>query len=308
MRRLRIATRASRLALAQCKLVADALTAATPGLEVELVRVTTQGDQNTDLPLWKIEGVGFFTSELERALLEKRADAAVHSFKDLPTQMTAGLCAAAVFRREHPEDVMVCRSGARSLDAIADGAIIGTSSPRRTAQIKCLRPGLEVASIRGNVETRIRKMEEGQYDAVILARAGLERLGLAERIGFVFDPQVFIPAPAQGALAIQTRADDAETVELVRRVHDEQTAQAVEIERAVLAGLHPGCHAPVGAYARIEAGEVTLTAFVADVSGRPYLKRTLRGPVEQGERLAREMIEQLERDGAKRIILKTGSQ
>lgn len=303
MKQLRIATRASKLALAQCQLVADAIAAATPGLEVELVRITTQGDQNTDLPLWKIEGVGFFTSELERALLEGRADAAVHSYKDLPTQMTPGLCTAAVFRREHPEDVIVSAKAARSLDDIPDGAVIGTSSPRRMAEIRHLRPGLEVASIRGNVETRIKKVEEGQFDAVILARAGLARLGLSERIDFVFDPEVFVPAPAQGALAIQTRLDDAATMERVRRVHDEPTATAVNAERTVLAGLHPGCHAPVGAYARIEGGNIRLIAFVADVSGKPHLRRELRGPVDQGQQLASEMIRQLENDGAKKIIL-----
>ena len=302
MRTLRIATRASRLAMVQCGLVAEALRAAMPGLNIEIINISTQGDRNRQSPLWKIERTGFFTSELERALLEGRADVAVHSYKDLPTQPAEGLRISAVFERKHPEDVLVSSKPIRSLEELTKGVVVGTSSPRRMAQVKHIRPDLKTEPIRGNVETRIRKAEEGQVDAVILARAGLERLGLQDRIRFTFDPSMFVPAPAQGALAIQTRDQDTDIIELVRQVHDEKTAHAAAIERTVLAGLHPGCHAPVGVFAELNDRMVRLVAMVADVSGMPYIKKELSGAVDESTRLADEMISRLLSDGAETII------
>lgn len=300
--KIRIATRGSALAVAQTKLVADRLIAHHPDIRVELVTIQTRGDQEQQSPLWKLEGYGFFTTQVEAALLDGRADIAVHSFKDMPTQCDERLTVASVFARLYPEDAAVAGLGIRGLPDLTEGARIGTSSPRRIAQLKALRPDLDVQPLRGNVETRLQKVRNGQYDAIILARAGLERLGLAEAISFYFDPTVFVPAPAQGALAIQTRTGDTAVRQLVACLHDASTALVVETERAVLSALHPGCHAPVGIYARLVGDELEIFAMAAGLEGWPCLRPHVRGPRENAAAMAVELVEQLRQGGVEKIL------
>jgi len=220
----------------------------------------------------------------------------------MPTEQTEGLTIAAVCERFSPQDCIVCNSPAGSLEDLPKGAKIGTSSFRRIALIKHLRGDLETTAIRGNVETRISKAESGQADAVILARAGLERLGLTDKIAFSFDPLYFIPAPAQGALAVQTRIDDAETTEIVSSINHPTTLLTVSAERTVLTRLHPGCHAPVGVFAKTNCSDIMITAFVADVDGKVFLRREIKGPVAESDCLADKLADELIKDGATRLL------
>jgi hydroxymethylbilane synthase len=302
MKALRIATRGSVLALVQTKQVIRMLKEKHPDLKIEIIPVATAGDQNTDEPLWKLEGVGFFTTQIEKRLLENRADIAVHSFKDLPTAETPGLTIAAVPMRENPADVLVCNQKISSLADIPTGFVIGTSSLRRQAQLLRLRPGLKTAPLRGNVNTRLRKLDEKQYDILIMAAAGLIRLGLQERISFLLDPTEFLPAPAQGALAVQTRADDKNTIELVGTIDDAQTRRIVSAERQVLRRLHPGCHAPVGVFAQKQGDAIHIAAFASKPDGSEFLRREIQGPFRQAEKLADELAEQMLAAGAKQIL------
>jgi len=299
---VRIATRGSALALAQSRLVAERLLAHHPEIQAEPVVVETRGDQQRRRPLWKLEGYGFFTTQVEAALLDGRADMAVHSYKDMPTLTDSRLTTAAIFERLHPEDAAAAAGEVHSLEELAPGMRIGTSSPRRIAQIKALRPDLEVRPLRGNVQTRLETVRRGEFDAVIVARAGLERLGLADRAAFYFDPTVFIPAAAQGALAIQIRSDDSAMRRLVACLHDGPTAIAVRAERAVLTALHPGCHAPVGVYARLVDDAIEITAMAASLDGASCLRRCIRGSQDKAAALAAELVEQLRSDGVAAII------
>jgi len=305
---LRVATRGSDLALAQSGRVTAALRAAHPGLEIEVVTIKTAGDRDRASALWKMPGMGFFTTQVEQALLEGRADVAVHSFKDMPTQPTPGLTLTAISRRRWPEDAVVAQGRLESLDALPAGAVVGTSSPRRIALMRTLRPDMRIEPIRGNVPTRLRKVDKGHVDAVIVARAGLERLGMADRISLVLDPTVFTPAAAQGALAIQCRADDAKTAGLLRAVDDGPTRVLVEAERAVLAGLHPGCHAPVGVYAAFEGeGTMRIWAFLADMEAERVIRKELCGPTETAGQMAQEMIRQILDAGGAEILESMGN-
>ncbi len=302
MKKLRAATRGSKLALAQTHQAVLALQKVHPGLQIEIHIVRTEGDQRSDLPLWKLEGSGFFTAQIERALLERRADLAVHSYKDLPTEETEGLQIAAVPERLFPEDVMVCLNSANSLGDVSSRARIGTSSVRRAAQLRRSRPDLEILPIRGNVETRLRKLQENQYEAIVLARAGLERLGISNWNGFCFDPADFLPAPAQGAIAIQTRTEDREIIDLVGCIHHQPTGLATSAERRVLLRLHPGCHAPVGAFARLDGSRIILSAFAAAPSGSPFLKEEICGPAARALEYADLLAERLLSKGAGDIL------
>ena len=243
---IRLGTRASLLAMTQSRWVAERLSAAL-GREVELVEVTTTGDRN-DAPLAQLGGTGVFVSALREALLDGRIDVAVHSLKDLPTAPAAGLALAAVPLREDPRDVVVARDGL-TLGELPAGSRVGTGSPRRAAQLHALGLGLEIVDIRGNVDTRIRKVREGAYDAVLLARAGLARIGRLEEATEVLDPLQMLPAPGQGALAVETRDDHFATEVAV--LDDTRTRAAVTAERAVLATLEGGCAAPIGALAEV---------------------------------------------------------
>jgi hydroxymethylbilane synthase len=246
---VRLGTRGSKLALWQAEWVRAAL--ARHGASAELVIIATQGDAEVDRPLHELEGKGFFTTEIDAALVEGRIDAAVHSLKDLPTRLVDGLALAAVPRRADPTEALVTRgSGVSSLAGLAAGARIGTSSLRRVAQIRHLRPDLEVVPLRGNVPTRVQKVKDGRdgLAAALLAGAGLERLELADRIAARLDPLEVMPAPGQGALGLEVRADDARTRAALAPLEDAASARAVAAERALLAALGGGCQAPVAAY------------------------------------------------------------
>jgi len=299
---LRLATRGSALALAQTKLVARMLEDKHPGLQTELVIISTQGDQDTEQPLWKMEGVGFFTTQLERALLDGKADVAVHSYKDLPTADTEGLMIAAVPVRENPADCVVSRLKIGSFMQIAPSEFVGTSSLRRQAQLLKLRPDLTIKTIRGNVNTRLRKMDEGQYDLLVMAAAGLLRLGLQDRISFLLESERFLPAPAQGALAVQVRTDDAATRNRVEAIDDMQTRTLVEAERIVLRRLHPGCHAPVGVYARRAGERIVMSAFASRPDGTEELRCEAEGDFAAAQAVAEELAETMISGGAIDIL------
>jgi hydroxymethylbilane synthase len=302
MKTLVVATRGSRLALAQTGIVIDALKNANPDVNFEIKRITTKGDTQTKVALWQLSGFGFFTKQVEEALLAGEADIAIHSFKDMPTEQTEGLAISAVCERFFPQDCVVSNTSAVSFEDLPEGAKIGTSSFRRIAQIKHLRGDLETTTIRGNVETRLSKAESGQVDAVILARAGLERLGLADKISFSFDPLEFIPAPAQGALAVQTMSDDSEAIEAVSSIDHTLTRLVVSAERWVLTRLHPGCHAPVGVFAKIKDSDIIITAFVSDVEGKDFLRKEIQGPLADSAQLANRLADELIDAGAAKLL------
>lgn len=292
---LRLGTRRSTLAGAQARGVADALTART-GAQVELVPVTTVGDTSREA-VAQLGGTGVFVSALREALLTHEVDAAVHSLKDLPTAPDPRVRLAAVPPREDARDVLVARGGAL-LAELPAGSRVGTGSPRRTAQLRALGLGLQVVPVRGNVDTRLRMVETGELDAVVLARAGLARLGRLAEATEALDPLQMLPAPGQGALACECRADDASTADLLGLLDDPFSRAAVTAERAVLARLEAGCTAPVGAYAEVAEGdeetELYLRAVVADVDGSAHLRLSATGslgdPVGLGERLADELV------------------
>ena len=283
-RPLRLGTRASELATSQSGWVADRLRAR--GHEVELVLVQTEGDRST-APLTQIGGTGVFVSALREALLEGRIDCAVHSLKDIPVAEEAGLVVVAVPEREDPRDVLVSRDGLRLAD-LPDGALIGTGSPRRAVQLEDAAPGARVTDLRGNVGSRIAKVTSGALDAIVLAAAGLNRLGRADEASEVLDTTVMLPAPGQGALAVECRSGDAATVELLAVLEHPATRTCVAAERALLAELEAGCSAPVGALARIEGDEIVLDAVVGNASGGT-LRHSLRGADASG--LGREMAQ-----------------
>ncbi|MRK00397.1 hydroxymethylbilane synthase [Aeromicrobium sp. S22] len=295
MTALRLGTRASALAVTQSQHIADRLRAET-GVEVELVTISTEGDRST-APLASMGGQGVFVAALREALVRGDVDFAVHSLKDLPTTPDPRLAVAAIPRREDPRDVLVARDGL-TLGELPQGARVGTGSPRRQAQLNALGLGVEVVGIRGNVDTRIGKIASGECDGVLLARAGLVRLGRADEATEVIDPLQMLPAPGQGALACECRVDDVATTRLLAQLDDSDTRAAVTAERSLLATLEAGCSAPVGALAEIADGddgpELWLRAVVGDVSGSPTIRLSATGlPHEAaavGERLAVEML------------------
>jgi hydroxymethylbilane synthase len=294
------------LAIAQTEHVIAALKKIHPALQVRINQITTTGDKDRRTTLWALKETGFFTSQVEDALIAHEADFAVHSFKDLPTAQRQRLIIAAVFDRNFVEDCLVaksrCPSGLDSIEKLPAAAKIGTSSLRRAAQLKHLRSDLVPEPIRGNVQTRLRKLDAGQFDAVLLARAGLERLGLADKISFIFDPAVFIPAPAQGALAVQTRADDIETNEIIAAIDDENARTTTVAERKILTTMQCGCHAPVGAYAEIRDSDINIHAFVSDLDGKNFVSRVLAGPAKDAGKLAEKIAKELLQAGGKEIL------
>ncbi len=290
MTTLRIATRGSKLALIQAELAASKLRAARPGLTVELVTITTAGDRDQSTPLPEGERAGWFTSAIQDALLRNEADVAVHSYKDLPTKRPRGLVIAAVPVREDSRDALVSRErlGMRGLPA---GAVVGTSSPRRTAQLLELRPDLDVRPIRGNVDTRIAKVEAGEFDATVLALAGLRRLGLEARADEVFGFEEMLPAPAQGALALECRTEDAATRALLSAIDDPALRQSVTAERMFLATIDGGCSFPAAAYAEHFGTTLKLNALIA-ADGR-IVRSKMAGPAETAGGLGKQLAEEL---------------
>jgi hydroxymethylbilane synthase len=278
------ATRRSALALAQCRAFVASLQAVVPALATTELQVVTSGDRIQDRPLAEIGGKGLFVKEIEEALLERRADFAVHSIKDMPGALPGGLRIACVPRREDPRDVLVAPHHG-TLDALPKGARVGTSSLRRMVALKARRPDLEVVPLRGNVDTRLRKVDGGECDAIVLARAGLVRLGLAGRATEVLGPEVSLPAVGQGALGIECREDDPETLEILAHLHDPETATCVAAERGVLVALGGDCKTPLGAYATRAGDTIHLRAFIArpDGTGLRAGDRTLPWPQDEAQ-------------------------
>jgi hydroxymethylbilane synthase len=278
-----IGSRGSKLALWQSEWVKARLEALDPRVSVRIEVIKTKGDVMRDVPLSTIGGQGAFTKELETALLERRADIAVHSLKDLPTVIPGGLSITATPEREDPRDALVLRAGAdathASLRNLPHGATVGTSSLRRQAQLRHLRPDLVIKDLRGNVDTRLRKLDAGEYDAVILASAGLRRLGLSERISAPLAVEEMIPAVSQGALGIETRAEDAQTNALVSRLDHAHTRAAVLAERALLRSLGGGCQVPIAAHAVVSGDLLRLDGLVASLSGAEVIRDRLTGNV-----------------------------
>jgi hydroxymethylbilane synthase len=300
-RKIRLGTRGSRLALWQAKHV-KALIAATAGAPpVEIVIISTQGDRIQDVPLSQVQGQAFFTKEIEQALLDERIDLAVHSMKDLATVMPEGLALAAVPEREDHRDVLLSRSG-HGLHELAAGATLGTSSLRRKAFVAHRRPDLELRELRGNVPTRIAKLDAGEYDAILLAAAGVKRLGLGERISAVLDPAFFPPAPGQGALALQTREKDDATRSWLEALEHAPTRQATTAERSLLRGVEGGCQVPVGVSSTIAGGTLELFALVSSLDGTGSVEGSLRGSADRAAEVGQELAATLLAQGGDRIL------
>jgi hydroxymethylbilane synthase len=303
---LRIATRASNLALWQANFVADLLRSLDLGLQVELVHVTTTGDRLGDASLSGLGGGGVFTREIQHAVLDGRADVAVHSLKDLPTEPVSGICLAAVPKRASPWDALVLpresSSAVASIRGLPPHARIGTGSQRRRAQLLHLRPDLQFLDLRGNVETRLRKLDEGASSALILAEAGLDRLGLSTRISARLASPDLFPAVGQGALGLECRSDDAIVRPIVERLNDPTTWSAVTAERQTLARLGAGCHAPVGVSTTVEGDDLTLEAVVLGRDGKERLHSKTTGPLADPVAIGNQAAEDLLRQGAGPLI------
>lgn len=297
---IRIATRRSPLALWQANHVAALLRAREPGLEVVLRELMTRGDRILEVPLAQVGGKGLFVKEIEDALLTGEAEIAVHSMKDLPALVAGGLVIAAVPVREDPRDAL-CSPRWKTLGALPKGARVGTSSLRRSAQLKALRPDLQTEVVRGNVQTRLDKASQG-LDAVVLAYAGLKRLGLDGHATQVFSPEEMLPAVAQGALALESRADDAVTLRRLAALDDATTRHQIEAERGFLARIEGGCQVPIGGHAVVEGGQVWLRALVASLDGTRIIRGERRGPVAEAKALGVALAEELLGKGADAIL------
>ncbi len=291
MSKLVIATRESPLALWQAHFVAGELRRLHPSLEVELLGMTSRGDQILDTPLYKVGGKGLFVKELETALLDGRADIAVHSMKDVPMELPDGLTLGVICEREDPRDALV---GIDSFDALPQGARLGTSSLRRSCQIKRSRPDLDIGFLRGNVNTRLSKLDAGEFDAIMLATAGLLRLGFDDRIGARIDPDISLPAGGQGAVGIEYRQSDTRTAELLAPLQHDLTARCVRAERAMVRKLDGGCDVPIASYAIIEGDQLWLRGRVGSPDGETLLFAESRGsdPEALGNTVATQLLEQ----------------
>ncbi|KAE9540403.1 hydroxymethylbilane synthase [Ursidibacter maritimus] len=298
---LRIATRQSPLALWQANFVKQALEQRFPEVSVELVTMVTKGDIILDTPLAKIGGKGLFVKELELALLENRADLAVHSMKDVPMAFPEGLGLAVICEREDPRDAFVSNHYA-SLDELPSGAIVGTSSLRRQCQIMASYPHLQVKSLRGNVGTRLSKLDNGEYDAIILASAGLIRLGVPERIRSFISTEQSLPAVGQGAVGIETRLNDERVLSYISVLNHSQTAYCVKAERAMNNRLQGGCQVPIGGFAELQGDTLTLRALVGSLDGSSIIRASASAPVQDAEKLGVEVAEKLLAQGADKIL------
>ncbi|MYE99754.1 MAG: hydroxymethylbilane synthase [Gammaproteobacteria bacterium] len=298
---LRIASRNSPLAMWQAHHVKSALQRSHPGLEVEILGFTTTGDRMLHSPLARLGGKGLFVKELERAMLDGEADIAVHSMKDVPAQFPDGLGLAVICERGDPSDALVSNDYG-SLADLPQEAVVGTSSLRRQCQLKCLRPGLRLADLRGNVGTRLGKLDEGQYDAIILASAGLMRLQLEQRIRARLDIADCLPAAGQGAIGVECRAGDETTRDLLACLHHGETAAQVAAEREVTLALDGGCELPIAAHARLDEGNLHLQALVGRADGSEIVRSERSGPAANPRELGREVAAELLECGADRII------
>ena len=298
---VRIATRKSALALWQAEFVKAQLEHFHDDVRVELVPMSTQGDIILDTPLAKIGGKGLFVKELEQAMLDGRADIAVHSMKDVPVEFPDDLELHVICEREDPRDAFVSNNFA-NIDALPQGAIVGTSSLRRQCQIRALRPDLEIRDLRGNVNTRLAKLDSGQYDAIILAAAGLIRLEMGERIRDFIEPEVSLPANGQGAVGIECRIDDEVTKALLAPLEHSETRIRVNAERAMNRHLEGGCQVPIGAYALVDGDQVHLRGLVGAIDGSEILRDEISGHVDDAEKLGIELAKKLLAQGADKIL------
>lgn len=298
---LRIATRKSPLALWQAEHVRSRLMELHAGLQVELLTMSTQGDRILDSPLAKIGGKGLFVKELEQGMLEDRADIAVHSMKDVPAELPEGLCIGAILEREDPQDAFVSNEFA-AVDALPDAARVGTSSLRRQCQLRARRPDLRILDLRGNVGTRLGKLDAGDYDAIVLACAGLKRLGMAARITSALAPELMLPAIAQGVIGIECRCDDEWVKALIAPLNHEETLQRTTAERAMNATLAGGCQAPVAGYSVINANAIELRGLVGRADGSEIIHGDISGPVQQAAALGKQLADDLLSRGARPIL------
>ncbi|MGB6485203.1 MAG: hydroxymethylbilane synthase [Candidatus Acidiferrales bacterium] len=304
MKPLRMGTRGSKLALWQAEHIRAKLLQEA-GIESELVVIKTAGDQFASAAIPDVGGKGIFIKEIEDALLEERVDVAVHSMKDVPTATPRGLCFPAITKREDPRDCLVSRSG-HLLAELPAGARVGTSSLRRQSQLLCFRRDLQVANLRGNVDTRMRKLDAGEVDAIVVAKAGLDRLGLSDKITQILPPNIMLSAVGQGALAIEAREGDARTIEVLATFDDADSRAAVNAERALLAELEGGCQVPLGAWARIEEERLRLDARVLSADGAESIHRRAEGSPPDGERVGRNLARELLDAGADRLLRLAG--
>ncbi len=297
-----LATRKSKLALAQSRWVKSRIQDAWPGVSVRLLEVTTKGDKILDVPLAKVGGKGLFVKEIEEAMLDGRADMAVHSLKDVPTEIPSGLEVSIFPKREDFRDAFISNRYAAVHD-LPQGAAVGTSSLRRMAQLKRLRPDLRIESLRGNLDTRLKKLDQGDFDAIILACAGLKRLGLAQRISSFIPVEEMLPAIGQGCLGIEFRSSDEETREILSSLHHEDTAVCVNCERAFLERLEGGCQVPIGALAELSSeGTLSVTGLVADEKGERVIKKRLKGKPGEGRQMGSRLGEMILEAGGREIL------
>ncbi|MDW7774178.1 MAG: hydroxymethylbilane synthase [Desulfobulbaceae bacterium] len=298
---IKIGTRASLLAVTQSTWVKEQIEEHNPGTKVELVKIITKGDKILDAPLAKVGGKGLFVKELEDALLDGRADLAVHSMKDVPAELPEGLHLGVVTERENPVDAFISTKYT-SLSDLPKGATVGTSSLRRKSQLASRRPDLNIIDLRGNLDTRLRKLDEGQFDAIVVAAAGLNRLGMAHRITSLFVPEQMLPAIGQGALGLELRIDDRDLLDGISFLNHPSTATAVAAERAFLLRLEGGCQVPIGGYAVADDKIVTLTGLIASVDGRQILKEKMSGPADSAKEIGTELAQKLLDMGGRKIL------
>lgn len=298
---IKIGTRGSLLATTQSTWVKNQIEAEHPGVSVELVTIVTKGDKILDVPLAKVGGKGLFVKEIEEALLRREVDLAVHSMKDVPSELPDELHLGIIPLRENPHDAFISNDYAE-LAELPRGATVGTSSLRRRAQLAALRPDLEIVDLRGNLDTRLRKLDEGQFQAIILAAAGLNRLGMSSRATGYFEAKEMLPAVGQGALGIELRKDDAELLAGLAFLNDTDTSVAVKAERAFLYRLEGGCQVPIGAFAEVNGGQVVLTGLVASVDGQVVLKDSITGPGEEARELGTMLANKLLDLGGREIL------
>jgi hydroxymethylbilane synthase len=298
---VKIGTRGSVLALWQAEWVRSQILALHPDAEVDLVKIKTTGDKILDVPLAQVGGKGLFVKEIETALLEKRVDLAVHSMKDMPAEIPPGLCIGVVPLRENPLDVLISRNG-HIFDALPQGARIGSSSLRRGAQVRHQRPDITIHPLRGNLDTRLKKLHTENLDAIILAAAGVRRLGLEDRITEYIPDTIMLPAIGQGALSIEIRDDDEAIRNLISPLDHGETRLAVEMERAFLARLEGGCQVPIAGQAKVTGDQVEMTGMVAEIDGSALIRETIGGPVDQRISLGEALADRLLESGGKEIL------
>ncbi|HEY3372101.1 MAG TPA: hydroxymethylbilane synthase [Prolixibacteraceae bacterium] len=298
---IKIGTRGSQLALYQAKKVKATLEILFPQLTVELEIIKTKGDKILDVALSKIGDKGLFTKEIENALIDGSVDIAVHSLKDLPTTLPEGLKLGAVLERGEFRDALVSKNG-KKLSELGAGDIVATSSLRRQAGLMKMNPQIIIKDIRGNVNSRLQKMEDGYCDAMIMAAAGLQRLGLEKYITEIIDPEIIVPAVSQGAIAIEIRMNDPEVELLMAKINHSETWNAIVAERAFLAHLQGGCQVPLGCFSKVENGLLTMNGFVASIDGKQFINETISGPISKGAELGIQMAERMLEKGALEIL------